>query len=223
MIIDLKLNDRNILVVGAGIESTKRVKSMINYDCKITVISETIDDSMYEIKENHNLRIIKRKIQDTSFLDEFNDLFMVFASTDNSLLNRKIVEKAKKKRILTYCIDDSTSSDFFFTSIINIEKIIQVAISTSGKSPLMNKIIREKVENAIKNIIGKKDIDNIKIQEFTRQHAKGYISSQHDRKEFLYSLIYNEEIQELLAKNNIDKVKERIIKTLDKWEDYKNR
>ena len=33
----------------------------------------------------------------------------------------------------------------------------------------------------------------------------------------------DQEIQELIAKNNIDKAKERIINTLDKWEDNKSR
>jgi precorrin-2 dehydrogenase/sirohydrochlorin ferrochelatase len=40
---------------------------------------------------------------------------------------------------------------------------------------------------------------------------------------FLYSLVDDQEIQELVAKNNMDKVKERIINTLDKWEDNKGR
>ena len=40
---------------------------------------------------------------------------------------------------------------------------------------------------------------------------------------FCTALIDDQEIQELIAKNNIDKVKERIINTLDKWEDNKSR
>jgi len=87
----------------------------------------------------------------------------------------------------------------------------------------MSKTIRDKIENAIKNIIGKKDTDNIKIQEFAREHARNYIENQHERRRFLYSIVDDQEIQELIAKNNIDKVKERIINTLDKWEDNKSR
>ena len=108
-------------------------------------------------------------------------------------------------------------------SIISIDKLIQIAISTSGKSPIMNKIIKDKIENTIKNIIGKNDIDNIKIQEFARVYAKKHIEKSKERKDFLYSLINNSEIQELINKNNIDKVKERIIKILDKLEDNKGR
>lgn len=224
MIVDLNLKGRNILVVGAGTEGTKRIKSLSKHDCKIIIISETVNESLYEIEgKNNPIILIRRKIEDPNILDEFNDIFIVFASTNDPFLNKKIIEKAKEKGILSYSIDDPAASDFFFTSIINIDEIIQVAISTSGKSPLMSKIIRDRIENAIKNIIGKKDTDNIKIQEFAREHVRNYIENQHERRKFLYSIVDDQEIQELIAKNNIDKVKERIISTLDKWEDNKSR
>jgi precorrin-2 dehydrogenase/sirohydrochlorin ferrochelatase len=224
VIIDLNLKGRNILVVGAGMEGAKRIKSLSKQDCKIIIISETVNESLYEIEgKNNPIIIMRRKIKDQNIIDEFNDIFVVFASTNDPFLNKKIITRAKEKGILSYSIDDASASDFFFTSIINIDEIIQVAISTSGKSPLMSKIIRDRIENAIKNIIGQKDTDNIKIQEFAREHARNYIENQHERRRFLYSIVDDQEIQELIAKNNIDKVKERIINTLDKWEDNKSR
>jgi precorrin-2 dehydrogenase/sirohydrochlorin ferrochelatase len=224
VIVDLNLRGRNILVVGAGMEGTKRIKSLSKHDCKIIIISETVNESLYEIEgKNNPIIIIRRKIENPDILDEFSDIFVVFASTNDPFLNKKIIERAKEKGILSYSIDNASSSDFFFTSIINIDEIIQVAISTSGKSPLMSKIIRDRIENAIKNIIGKKDTDNIKIQEFAREHVRNYIENQHERRKFLYSIVDDQEIQDLIAKNNIDKAKERIINTLDKWEDNKSR
>lgn len=205
-------------------EGTKRIKSLSKHDCKIIIISETVNESLYEIEgKNNPIIIIRRKIEDPSIIDEFNDIFVVFASTNDPFLNKKIIERAKEKGLLSYSIDDASASDFFFTSIINIDEIIQIAISTSGKSPLMSKIIRDRIENAIKNIIGKKDTDNIKIQEFAREHVRDYIENQHERRKFLYSIVDDREIQELIAKNNIGKAKERIINTLDKWEDNKSR
>ena len=224
MIVDLNLKGRNILVIGAGMEGAKRIKSLSNQDCKIIIVSETVNESLYEIEgKNTPIIIIRRKIEDPNIIDEFSDIFVVFASTNDPFLNKKIIARAKEKGILSYSMDDASSSDFFFTSIINIDETIQIAISTSGKSPLMSKIIRDRIENAIKNIIGKKDTDNIKIQEFAREHVRNYIENQQERRKFLYSLVDDQEIHKLLEKNNMDKVKERIINTLDKWEDNKGR
>jgi siroheme synthase-like protein len=223
LIIDLNLKNKNILIIGAGAQATKKIKLLSNYKCKITIISEEFDKEIIDYKKKYDLKLVKKKIKDTAFLNTFDNLFIIFTTTNNKSLNDKIIRWAKKAKILTYSASDPKKSDFAFLSIINIEKLIQVGISTSGKSPIMTKIIKDKIEKTIKNIIGKNDIDNIKIQEFARRHAKRYIENSTERKDFLYGILNNSEIQELISKNNIDKVKERIINTLEKLEDNKGR
>jgi precorrin-2 dehydrogenase / sirohydrochlorin ferrochelatase len=223
LIIDLNLKNKNILVIGGGIEGTKKVKLLTTYKCNITIISKEFNNDILDYEKKYNLKLIQKNIEEIDILDEFSDIFMIFATTNDKCLNLKIINWAKNAKILTYSTDDHEKSDFALMSIISIDELIQIAISTSGKSPIMNKIIKNKVENTIKNIIGKSDIDNIKIQEFARAYAKKHIENPKERKDFLYSLINNSEIQELINKNNIDKVKERIIKILDKLEDNKGR
>jgi precorrin-2 dehydrogenase / sirohydrochlorin ferrochelatase len=223
VIVDLNLKDKNVLVIGAGIEGTKRIKILSKQDCQIIVLSDTVNEALYEIEGNgrYPIFIIKRKIKDINLFNKFDDIFLILAATSDSSLNEKIVREAKRRNILTYNITDSLSGDIFFTSTISFDDVIQLAISTSGKSPLMSKVIRDKIEDIIKNIIGQKDIDNIRIQEFAREQVKKYIKNPKERRKFLYDLIQDDDIQELIIEKNIDKVKERIIKTLDKWEDSK--
>jgi precorrin-2 dehydrogenase / sirohydrochlorin ferrochelatase len=215
--------NRNVLVVGAGTEGSKKVKSLVNYNCSITVIGEKVNQDILNYEKMHKLHLIQKKIESMDFLNSFYNLFLIIATTNDKFLNKEIINWAINAGILAYSTDDPEKSDIAFTSIITIDGSIQIAISTSGKSPIMTKIIKGKIEDAIKNIIGKSDIDNIKIQEFARTHAKKYIEKPQERKEFLYKLINNPEIQDLLSKGNIDKVKERIINTLDKLEDNKGR
>lgn len=223
MIIDLDIENKNVLVIGAGIEGSKKIRLLGDHKCNITVISENIGPDVTNYKKKHGIKIITKKITDVDILNEFDDVFIIFAVTNDNHLNTKITTWARQRKILTYSVDDSQQSDFGFLSIIHIEESIQIAISTLGKSPIMAKIIRGKIEDAIKNIIVKSDIDNIKIQAFAREQAKKYIENPKERKDFLRSLINNPEIQGLINKNNIDKVKERIINTLDKLEDNNGR
>lgn len=223
MIVDLNLKDRKVLVIGAGREGTKRIENLCKQGCQIIVLSDAVNESLYEIEyvEKYPIIIIRRVIKDMDFLDKFSDIFLILAATNNQSLNNTIVKEAKKRNILSYTINDSSSGDLFFTSTISFDNIIHISISTSGKSPLMSKMIKDKIESNIKNIIGQKDIDNIRIQEFAREQVKKYIKDQQERRLFLYDLVYDKEIQELISKKNIDKVKERIIKALDKWEGNK--
>ena len=72
-------------------ESAKRIKSLSKHDCKIIIISETVNESLYEIEgKNNPIIIISRKIEDPSIRDEFNDIFVVFASTNDPVLNKKL-------------------------------------------------------------------------------------------------------------------------------------
>lgn len=223
VIVDLNLMDKNVLVIGAGREGTKRIESLSQHGCQIIVLSDTVNKALYDIEGDgkYPIIIIKRKIKGIDLFEEFDNIFLILAATSNSSLNEEIVIEAKKRNILSYNITDSLSGDIFFTSTISFDDVIQVSISTSGKSPLMSKVIKDKLEVVIKNIIGQNDIDNIRIQEFARIQVKKYIKNQKERRKFLYNLIQDEEIQELILKKNIDKVKERIIKTLDKWEENK--
>lgn len=223
MIVDLNLKDKKVLVIGAGREGSKRIENLSKQGCQIIVLSEAVNVLLYELEDvgRHPIVIIRRRIKDIDFLDKFNDIFLILAATNDQSLNMTIVKEAKKRNILSYSIDDPSSADLFFTSTISFDDVIHISVSTLGKSPLMSKIIRYKIENNIKNIIGQNDIDNIIIQEFAREQVKKYIKNQQERRKFLYGLLHDSEIQELISKKNIDKVKERIIRTLDKWEGNK--
>lgn len=224
LIIDLNLNKKNVLVIGAGKQGIKKIQSIINSNCNITIIDEHINQIPNDILSKPNVTIIKEKVIVTdTFLNRFEDLFMIFVTTDNKKINREIIKKGKEKKILVYSSDNPKLSDFSFLSTTNIDKIINIAISTSGKSPLMTKILILKIQNNLKNIIGENDIKNIKIQEFARKEARKYIVDQQSRKNFLYSILNNGEIQHLINENKIKEVKETIISKIIQWEDIKGR
>lgn len=224
LIIDLNLNKKNVLVIGAGKQGIKKIQSIINSNCNITIIDEHINQIPNDILSKPNVTIIKEKVIVTdTFLNRFEDLFMIFVTTDNKKINREIIKKGKEKKILVYSSDNPKLSDFSVLSTTNIDKIINIAISTSGKSPLMTKILILKIQNNLKNIIGENDIKNIKIQEFARKEARKYIVDQQSRKNFLYSILNNGEIQHLINENKIKEVKETIISKIIQWEDIKGR
>ena len=119
---------------------------------------------------------------------------------------------------LVYAADDPNISDFSYTSLVNVEGLIQVAISTSGKSPIMARKIRMKIERTLRKIINDSDIRNIFLQEYARKRAKQELDSVKERKEFLYSLIKDKNIQYLLRSNKLDEAKMTVSHMLKNWE-----
>jgi precorrin-2 dehydrogenase/sirohydrochlorin ferrochelatase len=170
------------------------------------------------LSDDGKLRLIKRRIKNASILNEFSDIFLILAATDNKELNRKLVERGRSIGSFVYAADDPIISDFSYTSLVNIEGLIQVAISTSGKSPIMARKIRMKVEKMVRKIINESDISNIILQEYARKMAKREIVTVRERKEFLYSLIKDKNIQYLLRSNKLDQAKMIALNMLKNWE-----
>jgi precorrin-2 dehydrogenase/sirohydrochlorin ferrochelatase len=221
LIVDLNLAGKNVIVIGGGVEGVRKVKGLLGQNCKITVISERLNSYLEELSQQKKIEVVKMKIQSANILDNYNNIFLVLAATDNKELNRKIIEKGRSMMSFVYAADDPPVSDFSYASIINIEGIMQVAISTFGKSPIMARKLRIKAERILRRTIKQSDIENTKLQEFARMAARPKIKTVIERKRFLYSIIKDKNIQNLINENKLDEAKVAAIERLNHWSDLK--
>jgi precorrin-2 dehydrogenase / sirohydrochlorin ferrochelatase len=221
LIVDLNLAGKNVIVIGGGVEGVRKVKGLLGQNCKITVISERLNSYLEELAQQKKIEIVKMKIKNANVLDNYQNIFLVLAATDNKELNRKIVEKGRSMMSFVYAADDPPVSDFSYASIINIDGIMQVAISTFGKSPIMARRLRIKAERILRRTIKQSDIENTKLQEFARMAARPKIKTVIERKRFLYSIIKDKTIQNLINENKIDEAKVVAIERLNHWSDLK--
>jgi precorrin-2 dehydrogenase / sirohydrochlorin ferrochelatase len=218
LIVDLNLKGKHAVVIGGGTEGVRKVKGLLGQDCKITVISNRVNRFLTEQAGLGKIELVKARLRDASILDNYPDAFLILAATDDQELNRRLVEKGREMRAFVYAADDPPISDFSYASIVNIEGVMQVAISTSGKSPIMARKVRIRAERILRRIIRKEDIENAKLQEFARQAARPKIKTVGERKEFLYSLVNDRKIQNLIKEDRIEDAKSATLELLQKWE-----
>jgi len=218
LIVDLNVNNKKAVVIGGGTEGVRKVHGLLDQECQITVITSRLNKELKKMSDDGKLRLIKKRIKDVSILNDINNIFLILAATDDKELNKKLVEKGRSIGAFVYAADDPNISDFSYTSLVNIEGLIQVAISTSGKSPIMARKIRMKIERMLHKIINDSDISNIILQEYARKRAKQEIDTVKERKEFLYSLIKDKNIQYLLRSNKLEEAKMTALQILKNWE-----
>ncbi len=127
------------------------------------------------------------------------------------------MQKGRSKGAFVYSVDDPPYSDFSYASVINIEGVIQVAISTSGQSPIVARQLRIRAERVIRRIIKKEDIENARLQQFARQAARPKIKTVEGRKEFLYSILKDERIQNLIKEDKAEEAKSATLELLQEW------
>jgi precorrin-2 dehydrogenase/sirohydrochlorin ferrochelatase len=216
MIINLNLQGKIVIIIGGGREAQKRINSLLKQDCKIIVISDSINAQISRLSKTKKITLIKQKIRNTKFISEFKPNIVITTTNDNKM-NQKIINKAKRKNILAYSSDNPEDSDFSNPAIIDFEKMIQIAIFTGGKSPVMAKKLKERSEIVFKKIITKEDIVQIKIQKIARKLAKETISTQIQRKEYLHKIMIDNEIKQLIADNQAKKAEKRAITILRNW------
>jgi precorrin-2 dehydrogenase/sirohydrochlorin ferrochelatase len=216
LIVDLNLKDKHVLVIGGGTEGMRKVNALLGQGCRITVISNRFNKYLRDQQEAGKIETVKAKLSDADILNGYNP-FLVLASTDDKELNRKLCKKGRQMGAFVYSVDDPPYSDFSYTSVINIEGVMQVAISTSGKSPIMARQVRIRAERVLKRIIKKSDAENVKLQEFARNAARPKLKTVGQRKEFLYSLIKDDNIQNLIKEERIEDAKSATLELLQEW------
>jgi precorrin-2 dehydrogenase/sirohydrochlorin ferrochelatase len=216
MIINLNLENKKIIVIGGGSEAEKRIKSLLNEKCEIIVISDSINEAISKLVKTKQVKLKKQKIENMKFISELKPS-LIITTTNDKKINQKIINYAKKKKIIAYSSDNPEDSDFSNASIIDYEKMIQIAIFTGGQSPVMSKKIKSKAENVLKKVISKEDIIQIKIQKISRKLAKEIIPTQLQRKECLKSIMNDNHIDQLIKDGQIKKAEKRAIEILKTW------
>jgi precorrin-2 dehydrogenase/sirohydrochlorin ferrochelatase len=216
LIVDLNLKGNLVIVVGGGDEGYKKVNSLLTQDCKILLISDKVNTQLSNFIKQKKIKFKKTKLKDANFLSKYKP-FLVMATTNDRQLNRKIIQKAKKMKCYVYASDDPEVSDFAHPSVINIKDTVQIAISTGGKSPAMARRLKLQTEKIFKKIIKKEDIYQIKLQQIARDKAKKTIPTQIERKKYLYSVLNDKTIKQLIKDNNLKKAQQRAMLMLSKW------
>jgi precorrin-2 dehydrogenase/sirohydrochlorin ferrochelatase len=213
LIVDLNLRGDLVIIVGGGNEGLKKVNTLLTQDCKILLISDTTNRQIQNYVKEKKIAFKQMKLANVNFLKKYKP-FMVLATTSDHELNRKIVEQAKLLHCYAYASDDPEVSDFAFGSVINIEDTVQIAISTGGRSPAMARKLKIQAEQVFRKLIKKEDIYHIKLQDFARKAAKTKLSTFPERRRFLYGVMNDDRVKQLIQDGNLKKAQKRVMEIL---------
>ena len=145
--VSIDLNNKNILIIGAGKIALRKVETLLNYNCNINVITkEVLEEKFLELEKDNKIKILKNQEFKEKFLQ---DIFLVVVATDNEVLNKNISQLCMNKNILVNNITSKNDMNVRFASIYEKDDI-QIAISANG-----NPKKAVEIKNKIKNIFEK--------------------------------------------------------------------
>ena len=145
--VSIDINNKNILVIGAGKIALRKVETLMSYNCNIIVITKDIlEEKFLELEKNNKIKILKNQEFEEKFLE---NIFLVVVATDNEVLNKNISQLCMNKNILVNNITSKNDMNVRFASIYEKDDI-QIAISANG-----NPKKAVEIKNKIKDIFEK--------------------------------------------------------------------
>ena len=191
----LKTSNLNVFILGTGEVATRRANKFLDHNANVKLAGNQISDELA------NKGAILCSTDDVDDLVEWANLVIV-ASGDKELSDY-VCEISKDK--LVNRADFPQEGDIIVPTSFNIGEI-EISIFTNGKSPLMARQLRKKIQS----IISDEDILEIELQDYARSKLKVLVDNQKERKNYLYSIFEDEKINELIRDNKIDEAKKYI-------------
>ena len=122
------LSEKSIVVVGAGQIAARRVKTLMGFCPRITVIAPRVDGELKALAEEGRICILERSFAET----DLDSADLVLAVTDDGELNSSIVGMCRERHIPVNNAGDQAECDFFFPGIVRKENLV-IGVTASGK------------------------------------------------------------------------------------------
>ena len=191
----LKTSNLNVFILGTGEVATRRANKFLDHGANVKLAGDNLADELV------SKGAILCSTEDVDDLVEWSD-FVVIASGDRTLSN--YVSKIAEDKLLNRA-DFPSEGNVIVPTSFNIGDI-EISIFTGGKSPLMARQLRKKIQS----IITEEDILEIELQDYARNKLKGIVQDQKDRRKCLYEIFEDEKINVLIKNRNIVEAKDYV-------------
>ena len=139
----LRLQDKQVAVVGGGAVAARKVRGLRQAGAKVLLISPQATDELQELAGAGEILWRRQAYQRDSFNGDMP--LLVIAASDDARVNQVVAQDAQRIRALCNVADGSSElSDF--SNMAQIEQPpLTVAISSNGKSPALARLLKHRL------------------------------------------------------------------------------
>ena len=190
-----KTSNLNVFILGTGEVASRRANKFLDHGANVKLAGNSLSDDLKD--KGADLY----SIGDVDELVEWSDLVVV-ASGDEEL-SEHVSEIAQDK--LVNRADFPLKGDIIVPTSFEIGDV-EISIFTNGKSPLMVRQLRKKIQS----IITEEDILEIELQDYARLELKRVLKNQKERRQVLYEIFEDEKIRGYVENRQMDDAKDYI-------------
>lgn len=135
--IHINIEEKEILIVGGGNVAEQKLKTLLQFTDRITVIAENISESIY----SSGVSCI-RKTFEPQDLEGFD---IIYAATNQKEINELIYIKARDLGSLVNVVDNPGMGDFISPAVL-IHSGNTISVGSDGESPKNSVELRERIK-----------------------------------------------------------------------------
>ena len=188
----LKTSNLNVFILGTGEVATRRANKFLDHGANVKLAGTNLEPELTDKGA---------ELCSTDDVDELVDWadLVVVASGDEGL--SQYVSNISGDKLINRA-DYPYEGNVIVPTSFSIEDV-EISIFTHGKSPLMARQLRKKIQS----IITDEDIMEIELQDYARLKLRDVIEDQKERRQYLYEIFEDEKINDFIKNNQIDEAK----------------
>jgi uroporphyrin-III C-methyltransferase/precorrin-2 dehydrogenase/sirohydrochlorin ferrochelatase len=188
-----KLNDKRCLVVGGGAVAYRKVRALRTSGARVTVNTPDLNDELSALAAAGDIEHYPGAFEPGLI----HEHLIIIAATSDPQVNRAVADAASQANRLCNVVDDGETSGFIMPSTIDRSPVI-VAISTGGQSPVLARMLRQRLDEWLPARIGP-------LAEWAgqwRQKVKARFQSHDSRLRFWERILDGRIAEQVLADNS---------------------
>lgn len=166
----IDIEGKKCLIAGGGNVALRKIEKLLPFGADITVVAPKICG---EIRAISGVAHVEREFAP----DDINGAFLVIGATDNEAVNAEIYRLCTEKNILVNIVDDKEKCGFIFPALVK-KGDVSIGISSSGKSPIFSRHIKQKIDD----LLTEEELKTQEILAKIREKAKQTFETENERK-----------------------------------------
>ena len=138
--INLNISNRRCLVVGGGAVAARKIEALLFSEALVRVVSPEVCRKISAFAKSGQIEWVRREYRDS----DLEGVFLVFAVTNQPIVQDQITMQAKKSGVLLNSADRPDQCDFQVPAKIRRGDLL-IAVSTGGASPALSTQIKHRL------------------------------------------------------------------------------
>lgn len=189
----MKLEGRLCLVVGGGKVAGRKAAALLESGASVRLVAPEISGEVKDLTDSGKIEFFREPFR----AEHMDGACLVIASTDDEEVNQEVYREAVSCAIPVNVVDRPDLCTFIVPSVTRRGDLV-IAVSTSGKSPAVSKMIRKKLEDEF----GDEWAVFLEIMGEARTKALSSVENQ-DRREKIFNRLAGSDVLERIKKGDI--------------------